>query len=76
MDLPERFKGNIRSRLGENRIIYQPYTKEQIEEILSARVGPIFKRDALKCVSSKIAALSGDIRRALKICSKATDYCK
>jgi len=26
MDLPERFKGNIKSRLGTNRIVYNAYT--------------------------------------------------
>ena len=34
MDLPERFKGNIQSRLGDNRLVYKPYNKNHIEEIL------------------------------------------
>ena len=37
-DLPDRFKGNIQSRLGNNRISYQPYTAQQIVEILKSRI--------------------------------------
>lgn len=69
-DLPERLKGNIQSRIGKNRLIYQPYDQKQITEILRSRVDKfkIFLPEALSCVSRKIASLSGDIRRALQIC--------
>lgn len=67
MDLPERFRGNVKSRLGTNWIVYEPYTDRQIIEILWSKVHRfnIFKADAIVCVAKKVSSLSGDIRRAL-----------
>jgi origin recognition complex subunit 1 len=78
MDLPERFKGNIKSRLGQNRIVYRPYSTSQITEILTSRVHDfgLFKFDALKIVSSRIAGINGDIRRALQVCRRAVENVK
>ena len=67
MDLPEWFWGNVKSRLGTNRIVYEPYTDKQIIEILRTKIQrfQIFKADAIVCVAKKVSSLSGDIRRAL-----------
>jgi len=38
MDLPERMQQKIQSRIGNNRLVYEPYNKAQIIEILRSRV--------------------------------------
>jgi origin recognition complex subunit 1 len=78
MDLPERFLVKIKSRIGESRLVYQPYSRPQIEKIIKSRLTDkdIFNPDCIKMVSTKIASLSGDIRRALQVCRRATELAK
>jgi Cdc6-like AAA superfamily ATPase len=78
MDLPERFLVKIKSRIGETRLVYQPYNRDQIEKIIKARMSDtdIFKKDSVRVVASKISSLSGDIRRALQVCRRATEMAK
>ena len=38
MDLPERLLPKVHSRLGMGRIVFQPYTKDQISTIVTARL--------------------------------------
>ena len=38
MDLPERFLVKIKSRIGESRLVYQPYSRSQIERIIVSRI--------------------------------------
>ena len=75
MNLPEMFMSKIKSRIGENRLVYQPYTASQIKIILTSRLGEVkvFSSDALACVSSKVSNISGDFRRALQICKRAVE---
>lgn len=76
MDLPERFLGKIRSRLGEQRLVYRPYNSEQIKIILESRLGEyssVFSTDALRYVSEKVASTSGDLRKALQVCRRAIE---
>jgi len=54
MDLPERMQVKISSRIGNNRLVYEPYNREQIKEILSSRlqtVDNIFDSNSLKFVA-------------------------
>ena len=39
MDLPERMQSKISSRIGNNRLVYEPYNLHQIKEILDSRIG-------------------------------------
>ncbi|KAK7872228.1 hypothetical protein R5R35_012086 [Gryllus longicercus] len=76
MDLPERLlMGRVTSRLGLTRLTFQPYTHKQLEEIVKARLEGInvFDPDAVQFVSRKVASVSGDARRALDICRRATE---
>lgn len=76
MDLPERIMMNrVSSRLGLTRMTFQPYTHKQLQEIVMSRLLGIeaFDPDAVQLVSRKVAALSGDARRALDICRRATE---
>ncbi|NXI39773.1 ORC1 protein, partial [Galbula dea] len=79
MDLPERIMMNrVASRLGLTRMSFQPYTFKQLQQIISSRLSSTkaFEEDAIQLVSRKVAALSGDARRCLDICRRATEICE
>ncbi|XP_054690326.1 origin recognition complex subunit 1 isoform X2 [Grus americana] len=79
MDLPERIMMNrVASRLGLTRMSFQPYTYKQLQQIILSRLNSIkaFEEDAIQLVSRKVAALSGDARRCLDICRRATEICE
>ncbi|KAM8805664.1 origin recognition complex subunit 1 [Eudromia elegans] len=79
MDLPERIMMNrVASRLGLTRMSFQPYTYKQLQQIISSRLSNMkaFEEDAIQLVSRKVAALSGDARRCLDICRRATEICE
>ncbi|XP_001861388.2 origin recognition complex subunit 1 [Culex quinquefasciatus] len=76
MDLPERLlMGKISSRLGLTRLTFQPYNFRQLQEIVMARLTgtSAFDAEAVQLVARKVAAVSGDARRALDICRRATE---
>ncbi|KAM5266228.1 origin recognition complex subunit 1 [Hipposideros larvatus] len=79
MDLPERIMMNrVASRLGLTRMSFQPYTYSQLQQILVSRLKHLkaFEDDAIQLVARKVAALSGDARRCLDICRRATEICE
>lgn len=79
MDLPERLQAKIASRIGNNRLVYEPYTNNQIEEILRSRlecVSHIFDDMSTKFVAKKVSMYSGDIRRSLQVTKRAVEICK
>ncbi|XP_036378275.1 origin recognition complex subunit 1 [Megalops cyprinoides] len=79
MDLPERIMINrVASRLGLTRMSFQPYSFKQLQQIITSRLNRVkaFEEDALQLVSRKVAALSGDARRCLDICRRATEICE
>ncbi|GAA6050067.1 hypothetical protein JCM3770_001353 [Rhodotorula araucariae] len=83
MDLPEReLSGKIRSRLGTNRIPFQPYTWMELKRILEARltlVAPgstavaLFDDVALQKIAKSVAGISGDARKALDVARRTLD---
>jgi origin recognition complex subunit 1 len=78
MDLPERTLSNkISSRLGLTRITFSGYTHNQLMEIITSRLegvpDHIVDADAIQFASRKVAAVSGDARRALDICRRAVE---
>ncbi|KOS20782.1 Origin recognition complex subunit 1 [Escovopsis weberi] len=78
MDLPERTLSNkISSRLGLTRITFPGYNHEQLMKIIQSRLegvqGNIVDADAIQFASRKVAAVSGDARRALDICRRAVE---
>ncbi|KAJ5587635.1 uncharacterized protein N7459_003400 [Penicillium hispanicum] len=78
MDLPERTLSNkISSRLGLTRITFPGYRHTDLMEIISTRLanvpGNIVDADAIQFASRKVAAVSGDARRALDICRRAVE---
>lgn len=78
MDLPERTLSNkISSRLGLTRITFPGYNHEQLMKIVQSRLegvpNNIVEPDAVQFASRKVAAVSGDARRALDICRRAVE---
>ncbi|KAL4916239.1 P-loop containing nucleoside triphosphate hydrolase protein [Aspergillus aurantiobrunneus] len=78
MDLPERTLSNkISSRLGLTRITFPGYKHTDLMEIITTRLanvpGNIVDPDAIQFASRKVAAVSGDARRALDICRRAVE---
>ena len=76
VDLPERVMINrVASRLGLTRMNFQPYNHEQLQTIVESRLVGIdaFDTNAVRLVARKTAAASGDARRALDICRRATE---
>lgn len=75
MDLPEKLLPRISSRMGIQRLCFGPYNYQQLQEIISSRLKGIdaFERQAIEFASRKVAAISGDARRALEICRRAAE---
>ncbi|GAB1599981.1 origin recognition complex subunit 1-like [Argonauta hians] len=76
MDLPERIMmRRVSSRLGLTRMTFQPYTFKQLQQIVLSRLQGLkaFDEDAIQLAARKVAAVSGDARRALDICRRATE---
>ena len=76
MDLPERTLSNkVASRLEMKRITFQPYSYQQLVEIVKSRLESfdVFSPDAIQFCARKVASVSGDARRALAICRRAIE---
>ena len=78
MDLPERMQTKIASRIGNNRLVYEPYNKDQILTILKSRLADIdvFNQQGIEFVARKVSMYSGDIRRSLQITKRAVELCR
>jgi origin recognition complex subunit 1 len=63
--------------LGLTRITFPGYTHEQLMQIIQSRLegvpGNIVHPDAIQFAARKVAAVSGDARRALDICRRAVE---
>ena len=75
LDLPERLDPKVRSRLGSRRLTFATYKPAQIESILTQRLSAgdlsaAFQPQAVTMAARKIAAYSGDVRKALCICAR------
>jgi len=75
LDLPEKLIPKISSRMGNNRLTFKPYQKDELVKILSVKIEnfDLFSEDAIKLSSMKVAAVSGDLRRILRICKRAKE---
>ncbi|GJU53727.1 origin of replication complex subunit 1A-like protein [Tanacetum coccineum] len=75
MDLPEKLLPRISSRMGILRLCFAPYNYMQLQEIIGCRLKGIdaFEKQAIEFASRKVAAVSGDARRALEICRRAAE---
>mmetsp|Transcript_2957 Transcript_2957/g.7332 ORF Transcript_2957/g.7332 Transcript_2957/m.7332 type:complete len:232 (+) Transcript_2957:360-1055(+) len=78
MDLPERMLPRIASRLGFRRISFAPYSYQQLDKVIHSRLKQLdaFDSKAIELCSRKVAAVSGDVRKALQICRQACDLAR
>lgn len=74
LDLTDRILPRLQARceLKPTLMHFTPYTKEQIYNIISSRLNQanaanVFSKSAIQLLAGKVAAISGDIRRALDI---------
>ncbi|EJW86258.1 hypothetical protein WUBG_02832 [Wuchereria bancrofti] len=76
LDLPERlFSQRVSSRLGANRLCFQPYDHNEVAYIIRDRLrdSTAVEAEAIELASRKVAAISGDLRKALDILRSATE---
>jgi origin recognition complex subunit 1 len=79
LNLPERLHPRVQSRIGSTRIFFKSYAESEINSILKSKIQTaspnydVFQDDAIQFVAKKIAAQSGDIRKAFHICRTAAD---
>ena len=79
LNLPDRLHPRVQSRLGRERCLFKSYNVEQIIAILEAKIHQaspsykVFDDDAIKFAAKKTSALSGDIRKAFRICKDAAE---
>ncbi|CAJ0942201.1 unnamed protein product, partial [Mesorhabditis belari] len=76
LDLPERMLSQrIASRLGSNRLTFEPYTHQQIQSIITARLSDTtaFDDQVVELAGRKVAAISGDLRKAIEILRRAAE---
>ncbi|WKY01118.1 hypothetical protein Q1695_015264 [Nippostrongylus brasiliensis] len=77
LDLPERMLSHrITSRIGAARICFQPYEFQQIERIIRDRLkGSVNAIDegAVQFAARKVAAVTGDLRKAMDLLRRAIE---
>lgn len=85
MDLPERLLPRVASRFDIERVDFTPYNRDQIMEILCSRLkgqnslGAFGNADSacglapLRLCAARVAAASGDVRKALQVCRRAVE---
>ena len=73
LDLPNRLFPKIKSRMGNNKIMFKPYNKEELRIIIQDRGIDLklFSEDALRLSCVKVAAINGDLRRIFQILARA-----
>jgi len=76
LDLPERgLNHRVSSRLGTNRLTFQPYDHKEIEEIIKYRISECsaIKDEAIQLAARKVASVSGDLRKSLDFLRRAIE---
>lgn len=85
LDLTERIlpRLQVKEAYKPTLLHYPPYTKQQIIEILTARLAegskanesstPVITTRAIAFLAGKISSLSGDLRKALDVCRRALE---
>jgi origin recognition complex subunit 1 len=73
MDLTERFMHKVSSRIGGERIVFTPYTRDCLQAMIRKRLDhtQVFTEDAVNFACAKVANYSGDARRAFHVCRRA-----
>ena len=75
LDLPNHLTPKIKSRMGNNKLMFKPYNKDELIEIIKSKGIDYeqFTSDAIKLSSMKVAAINGDLRRIIQILTRAKE---
>jgi origin recognition complex subunit 1 len=82
MDLPQHLAAKIQSRLGLQTLLFQPYDRAALIEIVQSRLVPhpassadhkVLAPDAIALAATKMAGTNGDARRVLDACRRAVE---
>ena len=75
LDFPNRLFPKIKSRMGNNVIMFKPYNKDELRIIIQDRGIDLnlFSEDAIRLSCVKVAAINGDLRRIFKILKRAKE---
>lgn len=82
MDLPQHLAAKIKSRLGLQTLLFQPYDRANLIEIVQSRLVPhpkstadhkVLAPDAIALAATKMAGTNGDARRVLDACRRAVE---
>ena len=75
LDFPNRLSPKIKSRMGNNKIMFKPYNKGELITILESKGIEFenFSKDAIKLSCMKVAAINGDLRRIIQILTRAKE---
>ncbi|WVR00003.1 hypothetical protein IAU59_007145 [Kwoniella sp. CBS 9459] len=83
MDLPQHLAAKIKSRIGLQTILFQPYDRSALISIVQSRLIPhplapsgdpkVLLPDAIALAATKMAGTNGDARRVLDACRRAVE---
>ncbi|WVQ68072.1 uncharacterized protein L199_006278 [Kwoniella botswanensis] len=83
MDLPQHLAAKIKSRIGLQTILFQPYDRAALISIVQSRLIPhpsapsgdpkVLLPDAIALAATKMAGTNGDARRVLDACRRAVE---
>ncbi|KAJ9117153.1 hypothetical protein QFC20_000296 [Naganishia adeliensis] len=82
MDLPQHLAAKVKSRLGLKSLLFQPYDKPALVEIVQSRLIPhpesteehkVLLKEAIELAAAKMAGTNGDARRVLDACRRAVE---
>ncbi|KAJ9097670.1 hypothetical protein QFC21_004707 [Naganishia friedmannii] len=82
MDLPQHLAAKVKSRLGLKSLLFQPYDKPSLVEIVQSRLIPhpdsddeykVLSKEAIELAAAKMAGTNGDARRVLDACRRAVE---
>jgi origin recognition complex subunit 1 len=72
-ELPQLISLKVGSRMGLKRIPYKPYSPQELTSIIESRLANVnvFEDSCIASCCNRVAATSGDVRRALELCRSA-----
>ena len=75
LDFPNRLLPKIKSRMGNNKLMFKPYNKDELIKIIKFKGIEYenFTQDAIKLSCMKVAAVNGDLRRIIQILTRARE---
>ena len=75
LDLPEHLLPKVRSRMGNNKLMFKPYNKDELIEIIESKGIDYqkFSSDSIKLCCMKVSAINGDLRRTFQILLRAKE---